>query len=218
MTNTAPETWRASSQRIRGTSPYLWGIVLQLHLDATLNLAVALTNQPASWTAGGVTFYPFPLSLEPIRTDRDGSLPTLQVTLSNRPRMLAPYFESPGCPAGIVGSTLRVYLTNDGDKSEVWTWDFEVAEAVLSNDSVTLTCEVPNFLQVPVPQERFVDTCRHHAFGGSACGYVINAFSGYSSCPRTYAACVLRGIDMQNRGLPKLQPTRFGGFLGVGRG
>ena len=48
-------------------------------------------------------------------------------------------------------------------------------------------------------------------------GYVVNAFAGYSSCPRTYAACVLRGLDMLGRGLPQLQPMRFGGFPGAGR-
>lgn len=214
---TIPVEWRDDAERLRPQDTFLWGVVLRLHDDETLDLRVAISNQPTTWTAGGITFYPFPMEMDEIAADRDGALPQIRMTLSNRPRMLAPYLESPGAPAGLVGSIARIVLSSTADLSKTWAWEFEVEDVTLSNESATFTLGVPNFLDVLVPQERFVSQCRHHEFGGRACGYVVNAFAGYSSCPRTYAACVLRGLDMLGRGLPQLQPMRFGGFPGAGR-
>ncbi|RTL25800.1 MAG: hypothetical protein EKK55_08725 [Rhodocyclaceae bacterium] len=219
-----PTNQKAEAERPHGTKPWVWFWEIELvRFDGTNPPQVArVTNwhEQVEWPAGsGKIWYPFPIAQTQILQSTDGSLPGLDVTVSNVTRWGMPFLLS---TRGLSGNRATCFLINSkaiGDaaqNSEFIQFDLQVAECSASSEAVTLRMTLPNFLELRTPSQRFVSaTCRYHEFGSAQCGYIVNAIAAYHDCPRTYAACIARGLDEAVRNLPVLHPLRFGGFLGI---
>lgn len=202
-------------QAIHGSSPFCWCWVLPLHIDASLNLFVALTNHPAPVTIGSVKFYPYAMKQSAIEQDGEGNMPQLTLSISNALRMLAPYLETPGDERGMLGRIAYGYLVDAAAPTVTLLWEFEIQSATLNGEAVTLRLEQRNLYQIKKPQDRYSASRCRFKFGGAECGYVINGAAAFTECDKSHPDCVARGADMAARNLPALQPGVFGGFLGI---
>lgn len=215
---TLPSGWSDQVNALHGSSPFVWCWRLPLVHSAALVLYAGLTNHREQITIGGVEeFYPWPIRMGAIEERGDGGLPALELVIGNRPRLLAQFFEDPADATGMFGRQAIAYVLNLDDPSQRWDFRYEIQSATLGDESATIRLEHPNYLQFVVPQERHNPAHCRHRFGGTRCGYVINAIAAFSACNKTLSDCEARGFDMQSRRLPKLQPQRFGGFIGIPR-
>lgn len=223
MAKTLPTGWQQQIQKIHQSAPWVWAWNFQLQKNAVVNTRAYLVAYHSPMTLFGLTFYPYPMKMSAITESGEGDLPQMQVQLSNTTRSLAHYFETVPEDEGIVGSIARAWLVNVSDETRVSTFEFEVAGATLTDEAITLRMEMPNFFKRRVPQDRFnQQRCRHRFGTGTAerpspCQYIVNASSGFTDCGKTFDECVARGDDEASRGLTRLHPMRFGGFLGIPR-
>lgn len=219
-----PTNQKAEAERPHGTKPWVWLWEIELvPFDGTSPASLArITNwhEQITWPAGSAkVWYPYPISQGQILQSTDGSLPGIDVTISNVTRFAMPFLMA---TRGISGNKASATLINSkaiGDaaqNSEFLTFDLRVADCQASNEVVTLRMSLANFLEVRTPSKRFIaGTCRYHEFGGAQCGYIVNSVAAYHDCNRTPDDCTARGLDEAVRNLPVLHPLRFGGFLGI---
>lgn len=216
MANPLDPIWREEVDKLHGSSPFVWFLDVPLHYDASLVLVARLTSYPEKIVVDGArTYYPWPMSISPIEQQQDGDLPQARLELGNPGRLLAPYFEDPGDARGIMGKRATVTLRNLADLTVAWTYSWRINGATMDRETCVIALESPNWFSRLVPQDRFnVRACRWR-FAGPECGYTINVAAAYTSCPKTFAACVVRGLDLRGRNLAQILPGRFGGFLGI---
>lgn len=216
-----PPTLKAESERPHGRSAWVWLWDLELEKrTATVPPVVFLFNSTADtidWPPGpsARTYHPFPFDLSDIEQTNEGDLPTLDLVVDNTARTLMRYLHS---GAGFEGNRATLYLTNQAglaDADEHLRFEFVVASAVASVESVTLRLEQPNFFSVRAPASRFVARRCRWKFGSPECGYPITTAAAFTTCGKTIDDCIERGQDEAFRRLPVLHPRRFGGFPGI---
>lgn len=214
---TWPAGWRVEAEKKHQTTPWVWLWDLPLHIDGSLQLRAALTHYREPITLSGVVYQPWPIEMEELDESGEGDLPTLTLSIGNRPRLLAPYLEEPGPKKGLLGKEIIIRFANLDLLPHYWEFRYECRHASLTNEALLLTLEPPNYLQHVIPEERYTSLCRHPRFGRGACPYVINQHAAYTTCPRTFAACEARGADMRTRVLGDVLPEAYGGFFGLSR-
>lgn len=212
MPITLPSAWRPETQRIHQQYPWQWLWEIEADRTAVARTLFRVTAGPGIVTYAGMTFYPLPLTQTPIKVSGEGDLPQVDLTISHTQRILAPYFE---VGSGFLDRPAMGHLVNLVDLSQALSFPFEVRRADVSHEGAVIRLEMPNFFRRLVPQERYSPQRCRHRFGGAACGYVINAAAAFTTCAKHPQDCILRGADMASRNLPRLQPGRFGGFLGI---
>lgn len=193
---------------------WLWQVTADTTTSATTTFYLARNHEAVTW--GGVTWNPWNMSIGDWELSGGNDIPTMTLSLDNTTRVLSRYLE---IGQGFIDTTARCYIVNTqnlgGSPSESYTMAWLIAGATQTAAAVKFRLELVNWNKVMLPQDRYnAQRCRHE-FGGTRCGYVINGVAAYTTCDKTLAQCVLRGLDMQSRGLPKLQPERFGGFVGI---
>lgn len=178
-------------------------------------------HQSLAWPASspaGETWYPMPFTWTPITQSKAGDLPQLSVSIDNSTRGLMRYLHSGD---GLESNPVKLYLIAEGGlgiaypNQEYLLQALVIASARANDEAITLNLEEPNYFQRNVPPDRFAANRCRWAWAGLECGYVQSEVAGYTSCPKTPSACNARGLDMLSRGLPQLQPRRFGGFPGI---
>lgn len=179
-------------------------------------------SQAIKWPIGTPNFlqewYPINFTFNAIEQDQEGNLPQLDLSIDNTTRALMRVLHSGD---GMEGNYCHIYLVprstlSIASPNHVFqVWKLDVAATFATDEAITFRLEKTNFFQKMVPQDRFhAERCRW-SFGSPECGYVINNIAAYTTCPKTVAACKLRGQDHAARGLPVLHPRRFGGFPGI---
>ena len=198
---------------------WLWELVLDEPAPPSAPTHARLTPYPQEieWPPGsGKIYYPTPMRHSPIEQSGEGQLPSIEITIDNTQRFLMRHLETFEWD----GKRATLTLVNRKSLATVpnafLRWDFIIQSAVANRQSVGIRLEMPNFFERRVPNDRFnASRCRWIEFGGPECGYVINSAAAFKTCPRTLDACVQRGEDELNRGLPVLHPQRYGGFPGI---
>ena len=183
-------------------------------------LVIPLTSRRSevTWPPTGPfaeTFYPYAFKFQDLKESNEGDLPRVDIAFDNSTRVLMDMAYQ--C-AGFEGASVRLILLHEetiDDVDEFVRWDFEVQSSKADGKLMTLQLSTQNFFQVKVPSDRFVANRCRHAFGGRRCGYVVNEVAAFVACDKTRTACGARGDDESARGLPRLHPRRFGGFLGI---
>lgn len=211
---------------------YLWFVEVTLKLSQRLTISPATYSEPLvlrvvndtqviTWPVSNPTtqtWSPFNFTISPIESNGEGDLPTLQLTVDNTGRVLMPTLHDGNA---LEGNPVSLYLVPRSGLSieypdhEFQQWDFQIASVSANDEQVSFKLERANFFAKVVPQDRFVARRCRWQFGSTECGYVINNTAAFTTCPKTLAACVDRGEDHLNRGLPVLHPGRFGGFPGI---
>jgi hypothetical protein len=216
MPRSIPTAWRTQMQKVHGTQPWVWLWEITADTSETARPTFRLTPYPSEITfndgSGARVFYPSSMTQGLIVESGDGDLPQLDLAIDNTRRTMLYYFET---GAGFMNQAATGWLVNLADLSEFRRFDYQIRGASVSMEAAQLHLEQPNYFKRLVPQDRYNPSRCRWRFGGDECGYRSTSFAAYTECDKTIQACMLRGLDMVSRNLPKLQPERFGGFLGI---
>ena len=179
-------------------------------------------NQELQWPLGDPdtpTWYPFPFTFSPVEQTNEGDLTQVQVTIDNSTRMLMRWLHAAD---GFEGNRAKLFLVPRAGLSiaypnhEFESIELEVITATAEDQALAIRLGAPNWFSISSPSERHTPKCKH-PYGSSKCGYVLNSFAAFPTCPKTIDACAERGEDLRARGLPVVLPGNFGGKLGLTR-
>ncbi len=221
-----PQKFKDEGERPQGTNPWLWLLEIEISKGNVgippVILRTTSGESQLQWPLsdpGTTTWYPFPFTFSPIEQDQEGNLPQLSVSVDNSGRFLSRFLHESD---GMEGNRVVLFLVPTNaltiayPNHEYQRWDLQIAEAVMSDDAISLRLERPNFLVRSSPVDRYVPSRCRWDYGGLFCGYVLNAFAAFQTCPKTIEACIDRGDDMVARGYgPNVLPANYGGHPGV---
>jgi phage-related protein len=225
MVLSLPSTFKQEGERPQGTNPWLWLLELVISRGDELLPPVILRTTSGQtqlqWPLsdpGSTTWYPFPFEFSPIEQNQEGDLPQLELTVDNTARFLSEYLHAGN---GMEGNPATLFLVPTNALSLAYPnhqyqrWDLQVAGAVMNDEGVGIRLEMPNFLTTMSPMDRYVPSRCRWQYGSGQCGYVLNGFAAFLTCPKTIGACIERGADLVTRGLPAVLPGNYGGHPGV---
>lgn len=222
-----PTTLQTAAERAHGLGKpwvWLWDIELHRRTKTVPPLVFRMTSHYAdvSWPPTspggdtGDTFYPFAFGHSEIEQNNDGDLPSIELTVDNTARTLMRYLHA---VEGFEGNRATLWLTHADAlttyPAQEIRFDFRIAAAIASNETVSLRCETTNWNDKRIPTARYIQSNCRWKFGGVECAYPITPTAAHTDCAKTLAACVERGEDEAARGLPIIHPARFGGFPGI---
>jgi hypothetical protein len=219
-----PDSLRSEVAKTHGTVPYVWLAEIELArpdigVPAVL-FPITSYHTEVTWPIGSPnvrTWYPFPFTFTPIEQNQEGDLPQVEMAVDNTTRTLMRYLHEGD---GMEGNAATLYLLTETALAiaypdhEAQRIDLRIAGAS-AGDAVSFRLEHPNYFARRSPQDRYIPGRCRLEYGSTACGYVLNAFAAFPTCPKTSDACALRGDDHVARGLPRLHPKRFGGTPGA---
>lgn len=172
-----------------------------------------------------IPYYPAAVSHSPIRENAGGDLPALKVTVGNGRRTASDLLESHRGLRGQPAKIMLVRIDSLDDTAAKVEWRFTVDRASVSEEKCTLDLSRAHLNRIKDPPYRYLaNGCRYSEYGGARCGYLIPSGAddtvggGFATCPKSYAACVERGLDEEARGVEVKHPKRFGGKRGLPRG
>lgn len=204
----------AEAQKAHGTGP--WAFLYQLIADSTPSETTTyrLTPYPALVPLGADTYYPYPLTHTQVSVDDQGSLPQIDLILSNVTGELSRRCE---VGRGFMGSSVQItytHLDHSAAGRFVEQGTFEVAGLTMMHDTIVLRLVVPGLDRLRAPQDVFArDRCRWR-YGSTECGVVLDAAmtASFPDCPKTLDACRDRGDHEVVLGRARQHPRRYGGF------
>jgi hypothetical protein len=185
---------------------------------AAPGLVASIANNEAVIVGPTETWYPFPFNFSPIEQNQEGDLPQLELSIDNTARFLSEHMHAGN---GMEGNPATLFLVPTAALPLVYPnhqyqrWDLQVAGAVMGDEAIAIRLEMPNFFTSTSPTDCYVPSRCRWQYGGGQCGYVLNAFAAFATCPKTIQACIDRGADLVARGLPAVLPANYGGHPGV---
>lgn len=219
-----PTSLQQEIEKPHGDVPLIWLAEIELARGDVgvpgLLFPITSYHEAVTWPLGSPdvrTWYPFPFSFTPLEQNQEGDLPQIQLSVDNTTRVLMRYLHE---GSGLEGNRVTLYLVSESGLAIAYP-NHEAQKVTLrisgvtAAEAISLRLEHPNYFARRSPQDRYIPGLCRHEYGGETCGYVLNGFATYQTCPKTADACVLRGDDHVVRGLPRLHPRRFGGFPGA---
>jgi phage-related protein len=204
---------------------YLWFLEIQVPTDPDptvfrfvrspyrVDFGTFSTGVPITWD-------PFSFDVEPLRSDSDGTLNGVRVSVSNVTRTIQSALET---YEGLVDSPVRVMLVNRRDlASGLPLFEFRGEVLFSSADSRAVAIDVGlfNLQSKNFPGRRAQRSSCRFLYGGGSCGYDTTRFGSLGTCDKTLDGsngCEAHGDDEVAAGLARLHPARFGGFPGIAR-
>lgn len=190
----------------------LWHLLLEVTIPRVGGsdvVRVTSNNETVTWN--GQAWDPFPFEMEEIVDDGKGSVPRVDVRISNVNRVMESYvlaydtyIKSSGYTPVAVKMFTVVSTNLASSIPEVEYW-FELKQPKTTAQWATFTLGGMNPFNRRCPQDRIMKNHCRFIFKGpdGLCGYT----GGETVCNKTYSRCVTLG-----------NKNRYGGFPGVGRG
>lgn len=223
MTRNITEAFRGQLGAEYTTDPFAWLLEIRVPTDPVTRYRLCNQKRVVEYgenSAGeAITYYPAGFTVSTLEETSDGSLPEIKVEIGNASLELRQTLEDYN---GLVDQDVILRLVNLAllnDTGHGITWQGQMGEPTITAQGISFTISAVNLTERTFPGRRHVAAvCKHPKFGEGACPYpVADAGAAYSTCPRSYEACVARGTDMVSLGYDDLLPLRFGGELGIGR-
>lgn len=197
-------TLSAAAKLLKNTlhSDGAWILLLEIQV-AGLSTVLRVCRNTADITWNGYTWVAFPFELGDISEDSKGTLPSVELKVSNVTRTLQYYLEQAngGVQSKVV---LRVvHSKNLGLTSPELEEMFSVTKVAVDAMWVTFTLGMNYPSGVRRPLRRFLKNFCPFKYKGIECG----ATSNYPTCDKTLASCRTRGNS-----------KRFGGEPGIPSG
>lgn len=222
-----PQSFLDVIEQPQQATPYVWLVEIELDRGSVVlpPVLMRVTNEAevVTWPVGdpaASTWDPFPFAFSGFEQNQEGDLPQVQLSVDNTSRTLMRYLHDGG---GLEGHRVTLFLIPRSGLSiaypdhEYQRWDFEVETTQATDEAIGIRLERPNFFARTSPVDRYVQGLCRWEYGSRFCGYVLNEFAAYARCPKTIGACIERGVDLGNRGLPQVLPGNFGGKPGISR-
>ena len=230
-----PVVFESFRSALEGSSPWAW--LVEVEVPTSPPTRYRLTSHTSELVFGSdsagdpITYYPFPLSIEGFDQTKEGNLEEVTLKIANVTREIGATLDTYG---GLTGQEVIIRLVNlatllDSNAQIVHTTT--VRSAAVGADVCSFTLSPYNLLSERVPKFRFLQDHCPVLFGGPHCGYAIPATTGetvgtgFSTCPKTRAACTLRGDDEVSSNpnssgggtIARQHPERFAGWPGIPR-
>jgi phage-related protein len=227
MTRTLqPEMTRRMSLLL-DKSAWLWLMEFEIPTDPATRYRLAANTSTVYFGTDSsgepIPYYPFPIAHTGIIATANGDLPVIEVTAANPDRILSNAIDTYD---GLIGQRAKVLLVNSTDLSNPESkveWDAEVMACSCSSRAVTVRLSSFSLIERKIPPHRISSRSCEFQFGGELCRYAIptspgeTVGPGFSTCPKSLVACDERGDDEEARGVTRLHPASFGGYVGVPR-
>ena len=148
-----------------------WLVLLEIKLNNTSNTTFRLVRNTEDITYDGEVYTAFPFELDTSSTDSDGSLPSIDLKVSNITHVLQPYLLD---LRGGIGSTVTVRVVNSALLTEDYSeleMEFLVTASHSERSSVTFRLGAANPLTQRFPLFRYIGLHCRWRFGSVECGY-----------------------------------------------
>ncbi len=186
-----------------------WILLFEITINSNV-IRLARAHDKVVWpSAGGNTYWPYPIELDRIAESSRGELPKFKLKVGDVERVLEPWLQD---YAGAVGDSIRLLVVQsehlDLTDPEV-DESFEILETQSDAEWITFTLGLPSPFTKRFPSDRYLpNTCRH-AFKGIPCGYGDRTIdNAETTCDFTLLTC---RDTMHNE-------KRFGGSPGIATG
>lgn len=220
------------TQMVQGSGHWTWAyevIVDEFFSGGTwyrevMRLAPWGAALPVLINGAVLTFAPYPITHSELSTDSEGSVPTLDITMSDALRQAGRYVER---GYGYRGRRVRVFGVNvetaEAHGAAIslrgWVTSVDLTQSAEESAVVLRTSLGWSPFDGDLPHQIVQPTrCRHLRYARGRCGMVLTVATPTElrTCPRTWAACVERRAWMVSVNLPANRiPNRIGAFLGV---
>jgi len=193
---TIPAEIITEKNKISNTSP--WSVLLDIVL--TTEITLRLTSSMSEVVFQTYTYTPFPMAIQHVSESIDGSIPEINISVSNADRVVQGYIEA---LSGAVDCVVTMYIVHQGNLASDFS-DFErhfkILSTVCTNEWVTFALGLvsPTFLRFPL--FRTMGNHCNWLFKGVECSYG----GGVTECDHTLKTC---------QSLSNSQ--HFGGFPGL---
>lgn len=171
-----------------------------VELDAGSETIYIVENTEAIlWN--GNQYQPFPIQIEPIKQNADGSFTSLTVRVSNVTRSIQPYIESND---GLVGCAVRFIVVNSAclDLSVTdLVCEFEIQGADITEQWVSFVLGQQNLLKKRYPLYNANPRWCGFRFKSARCGYT----GALATCKHTLEDCRAHDNSKRFGGRPGLQ-------------
>lgn len=194
---------------------FAWMWELEVDATPTIKPVFHLTDYSEVVTFNSELWYPYPITHDVIVESGEGDLGSIDVTIQDTIRALAPYFWQ---GSGFMRRPATGYAVLVEDADVGYQIDGRITGATVGARGAVFRVAMDELFRIDVPFDKYNARRCGWEYAGEECGYVLNAAAGFPTCPKTIAACIARGNDMAARNLPRLQPMRFGGELGIPQG
>lgn len=177
-------------------------ILMQMNLtDGKTVIHLAYNTENVQWR--GETWQSFPLSLGDSVQETDGSIPNLEIKVSNVTKALMGYFEKFG---GFNGTIINLYIVNTenlSSKIPEIEEKYKVLKGNADENWIKLTVGPAYSPDRKMPQRRYLKNACQRCYKSAICGYN----GAMTTCDHTLADCRRHG-----------NKANFGGYPGIDQG
>ena len=176
----------------------VWLLLLELRFSSDTTIRICKNNENINWN--GYEWVAFPFEIDNVQDTTKGSIPTVQLRVSNVDRIMQSYAEQYD---GAIGSTVVLRIVNSNYLSSTTPEveeKFMISSVDADRDWVYITLSIMNPIRMVFPKEKFIRNFCRFKFKGQRCGYT----GSDTSCNHTLEDCETKG-----------NKDRFGGFPGI---
>lgn len=188
-----------------------WLILFEIAISGTDYYRLVKYTQPVTWA--GKTFNPFPVDLGEFKTDADGTLPSVQITVSNITREVEQAMDDND---GLADKTVTIYIVHKDfldDPRMAAVYRAKIGSSSYDSRAAVFSLVFPGLMNAPHPPSRYSRNRCRWVYKSAECGYL----GTLATCNKTLTDCVIHGDDDDTAGRAVLHPLRFGGQPGIAR-
>lgn len=179
----------------------VWLILLDILLNDEAETVIRLVLNNEDFSYNGNTYAAFNFTLDPMKQDSQGAIPTLTLKVSNITHLLQPYL---GELQGGIGSLVKITIVNNELPEEVYS-ELEMEFNVLATNSnaewVTFTLGSTNPLRKRFPLYRYVGLHCRWKYKSISCGYG----GELPTCDKTLVDCRTHENSERFGGFPAMR-------------
>jgi len=204
--------------------PPVWLYSIDVPSTPASKLRLAAYPKPLNFerdsTGAVITYSPGEIIHEDVRSDTEGSVPKIRLTLQNITREIGALIEFYG---GLTGQAVRaccLKLSTLPDGLPIVDERYEILESATSETEAVLTIGNTSLTSKQFPDRRISRTYCGHAYGRAGCGYDTTRPGAMTTCTKLLDGengCIDHGDDEVAASLTRRHPQRFLAFVGVPR-
>lgn len=186
-----------------------WLVLVECPISATQ--AIRIVHDEANFTWNGKTYYAAGMAVTPNRSNSEGTLESITLTVSNLSGELRSMIEA----GNLDGKTVQIRRVHAfSQATDVIQYRFQISTIQMTWDTISFVLAHTNLLNKPMPPNRFLRDICGWAYKSPECGYK----GTLPTCDKSLGGangCRLHGQDEFYSQMPVLHPKRYGGFPGV---
>lgn len=193
-----------------------WRWLVEADADGTNGYRICDGDQPITYA--GNTFAAYPMRLDEIPADSDGSLPQVALVVAAVDDLVPASLAA----GNILDRRIRIWRVNVSDLTVAFPCgEWTALDAVVTYNEASFVLGPYPIFDAPFPAVRQLRGRCPKVYGGPDCGYDLTRTGALTSCDYgldTANGCAAHGADEAAAGVAVRHPARFGGFPGIPKG